>query len=173
MKKRFLFFIMAILIAGLYFMQFVSASSEMDTGMALFKKHEYKAALRHFIQEVKMNPNDCNALYYEAVTFHQLKDVDQAKLVYLKIMKGFPGTPAAVNANAALMYLDPVYAKQHQQMSTRQQRPTAHSDSYSATPGGAPAETASDIAGLPDQVRIPFQKKDKIILFRHLLTVAR
>jgi len=167
MKKLTLFFNIAFLISGLYFAQLVSAASEMDKGMTLFNKHDYKNALGHFIQEVKKNPTDYNALYYEAVTFHQLKEVAQAKGAYLKIVKTFPGTPAAINANAALMYLDPVYAKQHRQTNTLQGRATSYSDIGTRTrsaQGEAPNGTGSDLAGLPDQARVPYQREGQNLL---------
>ena len=91
------------------------AAGEMDAGIASFNKHDYRSALVHFTAALKADPNNCNALYYEAVTLQQLNEMNLAKQAYATIVIKYPGTEAARNAQTALNYLNPAFLKKFQQ----------------------------------------------------------
>ena len=53
----------------------MNATTSMEKGLALFRKGDYKTAIGYFIEQLRNNPKDFNALYYEAVTFHQIERI--------------------------------------------------------------------------------------------------
>ena len=114
--------------------QAAAPANEMDAGIACFGKHDYRSALAHFTAALTADPNNCNALYYEAVTLHQLKEMKLAKQAYATVITRYPGTEAARNAQAALNYLNPTFLKQFQQ-----QVVSAARSSGSVSAAGGPA----------------------------------
>ena len=113
---------------------------------------------------MKNNPKDYNALYYEAVTFHQLKELDFAKAAYRKVVKDFPRAPLLPkNAQRALIYLDPNYAREYQrQVALRNPRLSGGSDIGTAANTArvrGSDEASADLSDLPDQVRVPYQRE--------------
>jgi clan AA aspartic protease (TIGR02281 family) len=87
------------------------ADPYFDHGADLYKKRDFKNASLYFEQSIKANPADSNTYYYSALSFHQLGDRVHAIIRYKQLVQTFPGTPAAQNAMAALMQLDPAFVK--------------------------------------------------------------
>ena len=138
----------------------VWASGDMDAGIASFGKHDYRAALTHFTAALKADPNDCDALYYEAITLHKLNEMNLAKQAYATIILRYPGTQAARNSQAALNYLNPAYLKKFQQQVASASDGSVSMPRRSNVAGyGASSESATSLSNLPDQVRIPYRKQ--------------
>ncbi len=127
------------------------AVTEMDKGIALYNKGDYHNALNHFVLTLRNNPNDANALYYQGLTFHHMKEFSLAKQSYSLCIKRCPNTPAAKSAQAALTYLDPAYYK------NMQQQAAAARSTIAAQPAQSSTESA-EFTNLPDTVRIPYQR---------------
>lgn len=140
-----------------------NAATEMDKGLQFFAKKDYKNALPHFVKAANKNAKDSSALYYEAVTYHQLNDINLAKSAYYQVLHNFPGTPAASNAHLALLYLDPVYAKRFRQQTGGRAQPQTFTPSAPQEPRSI-TDVDSDMNSLPDQARVPYQKEGADII---------
>src|SRR5277367_1384625 len=87
----------------------LALTSEFDLGVSDFGKKDYKTALSHFDNAILLNPRDYNAIYYKAVVLTRLGMGQEAQKQYGVLIKYFPGTPAAKNAETALSVLNPRY----------------------------------------------------------------
>ncbi len=144
------------------------AAGELESGMACFQKHDYKAALAHFNQALRENANDCNALYYEAITLHQLNQLPLAEKAYAAVILRFPNSEAARNSQKALSYLNPSYLKTFNQQigsasRASSQAPPTRSSNIEASAVGQ-GDTSAEMAKLPNQARIPYQKEGRNLL---------
>jgi clan AA aspartic protease (TIGR02281 family) len=175
MKKASSILNVALVLAFFYCPQICQASkmqtNEMQTGMAFFNKKDYKNALPHFVQALKNNPRDYNALYFEAVTLHQLKKLESAKVVYRKVLNDFPDTPAAKNAHAALMYIDPNYARSYQLKMANTNLPSANRVNSNirlpvqmARPRDFDDGSVGELTNCPDQARIPYEREGRNLI---------
>jgi len=117
----------------------LAGNTEYDLGVTCYRSRDYQSGNYHFDNALKRNPNDYNALYYKAVCLTQLGKPDQAKAAYAILIKSFPQTAAAKNAEAAMAYLDPTYLRQLKGQS-------------SARPAGSSQPTSSDTAGSASQI---------------------
>ena len=89
--------------------------SELELGTGCFKNRDYKTALIHFNKALKADPDDCNSLYYEAITLHKLGELELAKKAYAAVIMRFPNTQAAQNSQKALAYLSSSYLSNFKQ----------------------------------------------------------
>jgi clan AA aspartic protease (TIGR02281 family) len=119
-----------------------AANTEFDLGVASYKKRDFKSASFYFDNALKRNRNDYNALYYKAACLTQLGKPTEAKYIYAVLIKSFPSTDAARNAESAMAYLDPTYLRQLKGQSPATSR---SSSSSSDTAGGAPAVTMQSL----------------------------
>ncbi len=157
MKKFFLLVCIACLLAAPLK---VFAATDMEIGVALYNKGNYKDALDHFNLTLRKNPNDYNAMYYEASTFYHLKQADTAAHYFRLIVDRFPTTVAGQNSLAALSKLDPAY---YQKVLLKARKASRQPNRANAIPTGTQAATGSDAsadwASLPAQARIPYHRE--------------
>lgn len=118
---------------------------QFNEGVKLYNQGNYPAASNAFAAYLKTSPNDPNALYYAALTYHQLKDFAKAKASYEHILAVAPTSAAGRLAANALTAFSPRPSQQHT---------TAATSSPLATSGFE--ERSPDYASLPDQARIYF-----------------
>jgi len=117
-----------------------AADTEFDLGVASYKNRDFKSAMLHFDYALQRSRNDYNALYYKAACLTQLGKPTEAKYIYAVLIKSFPSTSAARNAEAAMAYLDPTYLRQLKGLSSATSRPSS-----SDTAGGASAITMQSL----------------------------
>jgi clan AA aspartic protease (TIGR02281 family) len=85
------------------------ANEQLEAGKKKFASGNFKGALINFQNASAADPGDANALYYCAITAHQLGQLKVAEKAYGKLVVSYPGTQASLRAVAALKYLDPDY----------------------------------------------------------------
>jgi len=143
--------------------QCLASTSEFDLGVSDFGKKEYKTALSHFDNAIKANPRDCNAIYYKALVLTRLGMSQQAQMQYGVLVRSFPGTEAARNAEIALATLNPRYLQML--------KPSNPGASDIVQPAGTINGTADsghlsdlDFASLPKRSRIYFENEGKHML---------
>ena len=90
------------------------AQTDLEAGITCYQRKDYKGALGHFNKTLTMKPNDYNALYYSAIVYHRIGAKEQAKAAYAKLIESYPSSDGAMNAYAALRYLDPKFAARYQ-----------------------------------------------------------
>jgi len=141
------------------------ADSEYATGVASFRAKDYKTALVHIERAIKANPRDQNAIYYKAIISSQLGMKTQAEAAYASLIKNFPGTQAASNAEAALAFLNPRYLQQLKPQSLPFPRlQTELNQPGASVSQRAPLSPDDDPASLPKQANIYFQNEGKNLL---------
>jgi predicted aspartyl protease len=104
--------ITSAVVASLLQVSALAANPEFTLGVSSYKKRDYASANQHFDNALKQNRNDYNSLYYKALCLAQLGKTTEAKYIYAVLIKSFPSTDAARNAEAAMAYLDPTYLRQ-------------------------------------------------------------
>jgi predicted aspartyl protease len=145
----------------------MAATSEYDAGVSDFGKKDYKSALNHFDNALKINPRNANAIYYKAVTLCQLGRGQEGQMQYGTLIKYFPGSPPAKNAEAALAVLNPRYLQLLKPPASPAPVSSSPSKDAAQAPGSIPEtedtmKTANDdIASLPKQSKIYFEKDGK------------
>lgn len=123
-------------------------TSAYKAGIQLYGQKRYRDAAQEFEKQLRVTPADANALYYCALAHQLSNNRGRAKQLYEYITKNFPGTAVATNAGTALGQLSVLSA---------------------ATPGGggttnsgrgvSSPQTSASLAGVPDEVRIPFERQ--------------
>ena len=90
-----------------------------------------------------------------------MKEYELAKRAYRALIRDFPNSPGAKNAQIALVYLDPAYARQIQRQQTALNPTPTDSASGSAVQitRGETDAVGSDISSLPDQARVPYHRE--------------
>jgi tetratricopeptide (TPR) repeat protein len=112
-----------------------------NVGVQYFMKKDYKKALPYLIQSIKTDGVDANVLYYIALSYHYLKDYDNSKRYFQRILNEYPSTPPA---KMALQMLGPnaVATPTHGAVTTgKPVAPAARP--VTATQAGAPAATGA------------------------------
>jgi predicted aspartyl protease len=153
--------IVAFLVSG----QVSFADSEYAKGVSSFAAKDYKTALVHIERAIKANPRDQNAIYYKAIISSQLGMKTQAEAAYASLIRNFPGTQAASNAEAALAYLNPRYLHQLKPESL----PLPSTQTQLSPPNAivnqrTPPIPDDDLASLPKQAKVYFQNEGKNLL---------
>lgn len=123
--------------------QSIAADSAYNQGVSLYKAKSYKAAADQFEKQLKVSPSDPNCLYYCALCQQLSNNRARARQLYEYVAKNFPNSPVAGNANIALGQLAVL---------------SAGSSGSSSGASPLPARS-SELAGVPDEVRIPFERK--------------
>lgn len=85
------------------------AEPNYDAGVKAYNSQNYQQAIAYLEKAVTVAPDDVNALYYDALTWHRLKNWKKAGDRYKEIATKFPQTSAANNALAVLKTLDPKF----------------------------------------------------------------
>lgn len=79
-----------------------SADAYFDYGLRMYQARNFKQAIQYFDTRLKLVPGDANAVYYKALCYQQLRDVEKAKQIFQQIVSEFGGTKPAQLADAAL-----------------------------------------------------------------------
>jgi predicted aspartyl protease len=142
-----------------------AGNSEFGAGVSAYGAKDYNGALNHFENAIKLNPYDCNAIYYKAVVLTQLGKGDQAQIQYAILIKNFSTTPAAKNAEAALAIINPRYLRQLKPQSATPAPASAASTVQPPSSAGESEQSMrnadTDVASLPKQSRIYFERDGK------------
>jgi clan AA aspartic protease (TIGR02281 family) len=151
-----------------------AANTEFDLGAASYKNRDFKSASVHFDNALRRNPNDYNALYYKAACLTQLGKPTEAKYAYAVLIKSFPQTSAARNAEAAMAYLDPTYLRQLK----GQSNVTGRASSSDTSGGGSTVSMQSlsnatpsygELVGSPAPATIYFENAGNNLLVQALI----
>lgn len=144
-----------------------SADTFLNEGIAHYNKREYKAAIDALKRAVAATPNVPTPLYYQAMTYYQLGDMQKAKSLYTAIYKNFP---KSTEAKYAATYLQRVDAKFVNTLGSpappaaSRTSATAEASATSApalgdmTQFSAANATADDMSKLPDSGSVPFTR---------------
>jgi clan AA aspartic protease (TIGR02281 family) len=143
--------------------------AEFDQGVDAFRQKDYRAALDHFDNVVKANPYNCNAMYYKGVVMAKLGLKNQAVVQYATLIKYYPNTEAAKDAEAALAILNPGYLKQ---LKPQPIKPGQMPSTIQITPRLEPVTepqdairtAGDDVSSLPKRSKIYFDKEGKNLL---------
>jgi len=114
-----------------------------NVGVQYFMKKDYKKALPYLIQSTKTDGVDANVLYYIALCYHYLKDYNNSRRYFQRILNEYPSTPPA---KMALQMLGPnsVATPTHGAVITgKPTAPAARPGTAPATQAGAPAATGA------------------------------
>jgi predicted aspartyl protease len=143
----------------------LAGTSEFSAGVSAYGAKDYKTALGHFENAIKLNPYDGNAIYYKAVVLSQLGRSDLAQVQYAILVKNFATTAAAKNAEAALAVLNPSYLRQLKPQSAAPSSVPAASSNRPQSSAGESEDSLrtadADVASLPKQSRIYFERDGK------------
>lgn len=116
-------------------------ASDYTDAEALFAKKEYlKAAVLFQKAQTKLE-NAANAAYYEALCYHYLRDMEKAKLAYIKVVNKYPESEASRNSIKVLCKIDPSIAKK-----------------YSEVMDGISVKQDQDYAKLPEKASVGFSR---------------
>lgn len=128
-------------------------------GVEAYNRRDYKTACAYLEQAIQSAPNDVNALYYDALSWHQLKSWSTAKARYKTILERFPDTDAAQKAKEVLRTLDPAAVRASASASAGSGGSGSSLSSLPATAHRSPSSSASDdLESLPDQASFYFTK---------------
>jgi hypothetical protein len=133
------------------------ADAYFDEGKRLYEKKEYAKAVNYFHKSAQDQPWDSSAAYYEALSYHMIRDYKHAKEAYANVVEHFAGSAAYVNASQALKQLDPDYFNRVKSAATA---------AGQAAPAAAGAASAEDLALLekvqvaaPNEAKIPVDRR--------------
>ncbi|CAN5554988.1 hypothetical protein BH11CYA1_BH11CYA1_08480 [soil metagenome] len=113
-----------------------AAETPYELGLQSYKKGDYVKASTYFEEALKKTQQDPWLWYYDALSFHQLKNWPMAKSRYKTIAQYFPTTEVGKRAVAALKGIDPTYVPPQ----------TASATSATTPESAAGASTKSSVA---------------------------
>lgn len=156
----------------------------LSDGVAHYNKHEYKLAIQSLDKYIAANPKAPTPLYYEALSYYQLGNLDKAKTLYTTIYKSFPQSD---EAKYAAMYLQRVDTKfvaavgpaPGRVAAAQTSRSSMNAAAAAVTPMGdmttfeAANATSDDLSRLPDQANVPFSRGSGGHLFVNVLINGR
>src|SRR5579885_1224919 len=134
--------------------QAARADEYYDWGVRLYNQRNFKGAAPYFESSMKNSPWDSSAMYYAALTYHQLGNFSRAKQLYREILTRYPGTEASRNASAVLQKLDPDFVRKASAAAAQ----AAAGGQAAAGSAGAGA-AGSDFDNLPSQGKIYFTRR--------------
>lgn len=82
-----------------------NAESAYERGVRLYRNGQFNAAAIQFELHAKAHPKDANALYFAALSYHQLREIKKAEYLYRQSIAIAPKTDAARLSNEALAKL--------------------------------------------------------------------
>lgn len=140
------------------------AETDFDKGVRSYQAHDYRAALADFSATLKATPSP-EAMYYAALCYQQLGDTAHATEYFLLVTKLFPDSSAATLAKQGMDQIDSAQKLPASRpgKASPPGAPSAHA-SIVGMPGEAPG-AADDLANLPDEVRVPFQRSAGNVLY--------
>lgn len=153
--------LLAVMIAGGFSSSLASAAdtTSFKKGLQLYGQKSYRQAAQEFEQQLKVTPADANTLYYCALCHQLSSNRARAKQLYEYVVKNFPGTGVARNADTALGQLS-VLSASAGGGSAPPSNSTASAASGSERVGDRRRYTStSSLSGVPDEVRIPFERQ--------------
>lgn len=90
-------------------------ASEYSQAVSLFEKRDFGGALSLFEKARNNGDNEANAAYYEALCYHHLGKMDQAKAAYTRVINNYPHSKVARLALNFMLKIDPDLRKKHQE----------------------------------------------------------
>lgn len=87
-----------------------SANSSFDSGVSLYQKGDFRGALTHFSAAQKAGLQTDNAMYYQALCWQKLGNMQNAKTVFFEVVRCYPASAAAQQSQIALNGLAPKVA---------------------------------------------------------------
>lgn len=124
-----------------------AADTPYSRGIALYKAKNYRAAAAQFEQQLQTGKSDVNCLYYCALCQQLSNNRARARQLYEYVSRNYPNSSVAQSASVALGQL------------TSLAQPSSSSSGDSPSSILSSASSGSGLSGVPDEVRIPFEKK--------------
>jgi len=87
-----------------------AANASFDSGISSYQKRDFRGALTHFAAAQKAGFQTDNAMYYQALCWQNLGNLQNAKTVFGEIVRCYPSSAAAQQAQVALNGLSPTLA---------------------------------------------------------------
>ena len=140
-----------------------------NAGVALYTKKDYRGAAQQFEAAMKASPGNADAIYYCALCHQMSNNWARAKQLFEYLTQSFPQSRVAPMAQSALTQLSSLGGSGS----------SAGSSSSASSAGSGAVDLASlgtlrrsssgaaseaELAGVPDLVRIPFEKKGNDIM---------
>ncbi|MGD9683325.1 MAG: retroviral-like aspartic protease family protein [Candidatus Obscuribacterales bacterium] len=131
--------------AVLFFTCLPAQASEYNRAVSLFEKRDYSGALALFEKARKNGDNEANSAYYEALCYHHLGKMDQAKAAYTRVINNYPHSKVARLALTFMLKIDPDLRKKHQE--AIESIKAEGRDSYSKLPEEVSVKYKKSISG--------------------------
>lgn len=132
-----------------------AADGNYERGVAAYNHRQYQQACSYFEAALKTSPKNLNLLYYDALTWHQMKNWAEAKERYKTIVLLYPQSQQAQSARQVLKSLDPDFLLLQNQANSSGSNTQASSSFNPAESGSASGDS---MAGLPDKASFYFTK---------------
>lgn len=136
-----------------------AASGKLQEAYQFYQAHRFKEAVAAFDEHLQKNPNDINALYYDALCNQQVGNMSRAKSLYRQVVQVNPKSQVASYAESILIKVDPNY---HPVASSSASTSTTASADSSATAVSAASASgsggSSPIQG-PDQANVYYRER--------------
>lgn len=138
-----------------------------NEGVKLYSGKNYRAAAAQFETAMKTSPNNPDVIYYCALCHQLSNNRVRAKQLFEFLVSRFPTSRVAPSAQTALQQLSalsqPVGMEQERAFSPFKRRSSGGGQMQTAASSRPALDT--DLANVPDEVRIPFEKHgDDIII---------
>ena len=129
-----------------------AADPAFDMGVRLYNQRSYRAALAHFENSLRANPQSATVLYYIGLCNQQLGDFVRAKQAYRSVCQQFAGSPEAEMSASVLRRVDPSFAATQ-----------SNAGASGASARGEPAHpttslSAAELKSLPNSAKVPFTR---------------
>ena len=153
---------MVVAVAALVAPTALAADTAFQQAVKAYNAKNYRDAYNSFELCLKKSPSDVNALYYEALCCHQLRDVQGARLRYQRIIDIASDSPAAGLARTALSSIEAASGKPAPSVNNANATAVSHGGENPGAaqpeqPGSAEAAaTAAEMASLPDRASFYF-----------------
>lgn len=134
-------------------------NTAFNSGIALYGQKNYRAAAQQFEQAIKTSPNNADAYYYCALCHQQSNNLPRAKQLFEYIGQRFPQSRVAPMAATALNQLSSYSSSSSSaKQSADDERAFSPFKRRAAISMSNVGGAQDDLAGVPDLVRIPFEK---------------
>ncbi|MBX9688846.1 MAG: retroviral-like aspartic protease family protein [Candidatus Obscuribacterales bacterium] len=129
-------------------------NSAFTAGVSFYSQKNYRAAAQKFEESLKQSPQNADAIYYCALSHQQSNNWARAKQLFEYIVQAFPQSRVAGNAQTALSQIAAVNGN-----GSGSSVPSSQQTFSRSMPGSARQTLDSDLASVPDLVKIPFEKR--------------
>ncbi len=127
-----------------------ATNAAFSAGVALYTKKDYRAAAQQFETAMQQSPGNADAIYYCALCQQLSNNRSRAKQLFEYITTSFPQSRVAPMAQTALGQLS--------SLSSASGSSSASSVSSYASSASSSGAQDPELANVPDQVRVPFEK---------------